>query len=437
MAAYNSKVDTIYNHYLTSYAPKGAVSKYDSHKKDELRGVYRSMLKLNKDAPLYILDSSKESRSFVVNLKENARSLRNTIAELGGVDDDRMFSKKSAYSTDENMVSASFIGEIEDGDSAPTYDLEVRKLASNQENLGHALRSDDKAALQPGTYSFDIGINDVSYEFQFNIREDDTNRDIQERLARLVSKADIGIHADVLDGENGRSALRLSSAESGLKKGGELIFTISEDRSSMASGTVEYLGLNYVSKTPSNAEFLLNGEERSASSNHFTIDSTYEVTLNNPAPAGGRSARIGVKTDLDSITENVGNLLGKYNQFIRAAAEYREAHPMSTKLMNDMDRMVSYYSENFKNLGISAEKDGTLSLDERGFKSALAGDEDFSSLKSVKGFASSILNKSNQISLNPMEYVDKKIAAYKNPGHNFVAPYASSTYAGMFFNGYG
>ncbi len=436
--AYNSKVDAIYNHYLTSYAPKRSDSRYDSHKKDELRSVYRSMLKVNKDAPLYILDSSKESRAFVVDLKENARSLRNTIADLGGIDNDRMLSKKSAYSTDEGIVSAAFVGEVDDGENAGTYDIEVKKLASNQENLGFALRSDDKVGLNEGTYSFDIGIKDVSYEFQYNIRDDDTNRDVQDRLARLISKADIGIRADVLESDGGRSALRLTSTDSGLKNGNDLIFSVSEDRSTMASGSVSYLGLDYVSRRPSNAEFLLNGRETSTASNHFTIDNTYEVTLNGVSPQEGRSTRIGVKTDLDSITENVQNLLGKYNGFIKAAAQYREQHPMSTKLMNEMDRMVSYYSESLQGLGINAEKDGTLSVDETSLKSTLAEDSDFSSLQSVRGFANSILNKANQISLNPMEYVDKKIAAYKNPnGHNFTAPYASSTYAGLLFNGYG
>ena len=40
------------------------------------------------------------------------------------------------------------------------------------------------------------------------------------------------------------------------------------------------------------------------------------------------------------------------------------------------------------------------------------------------------------ITFNKMEYVNKTIVAYKNPGHNFVAPYANSSYSGMMFNFY-
>ena len=35
-----------------------------------------------------------------------------------------------------------------------------------------------------------------------------------------------------------------------------------------------------------------------------------------------------------------------------------------------------------------------------------------------------------------MQYVEKTIVAYKNPGHNFPAPYAASAYSGMMFNYY-
>lgn len=55
----------------------------------------------------------------------------------------------------------------------------------------------------------------------------------------------------------------------------------------------------------------------------------------------------------------------------------------------------------------------------------------------IKDFTNSILRKTNQVSLNPMEYVDKTLVAYKNPaGHNFAAPYMTSNYSGMFFNSY-
>lgn len=437
MAAYNSAIDNVYNFYLTTYAPKGSVSKYDTHKKSELRGIYNSMLKLNKDTPLYILDSSKESREFAIGLKEDARALRNTIASLGGLDDSTMFNKKSAYSTDEGMVSAEFIGEVpENGDSPLSFDIEVTSLASNQENLGYALKSDEPIGLAPDSYSFDISINDLSYEFQFNVREGDTNKDVQERLSRLISNADVGIKADVLEDGKGSSALRLSSDTEGIRDGKTTIFNVSDEQSSKTKGAVDYLGIDYISKKPSNAEFYLNGEPRSAYSNHFTIEKMYELNLKGVHTYEGQSAKIGVKDDLDSITENVGKLVGGYNGFIKTASEYRQYHPASSKLMNEMERMVSFYQSELNAMGVGVSKDGNLEMDEQQFKSALSEDAGYSKLSTIKDFAASVLRKANQISLNPMEYVEKTVVAYKNPGHNLTNPYMTSNYSGMLFNSY-
>ena len=54
----------------------------------------------------------------------------------------------------------------------------------------------------------------------------------------------------------------------------------------------------------------------------------------------------------------------------------------------------------------------------------------------IKSFAKALYQKSDQVSLNPMEYVDKTIVAYKNPGKNFANPYITSAYSGMMFNSY-
>lgn len=46
-----SALNTVYNFYMTTYAPK-TNSRYDTHKKSELRSVYNSIVDQNKDAPV-------------------------------------------------------------------------------------------------------------------------------------------------------------------------------------------------------------------------------------------------------------------------------------------------------------------------------------------------------------------------------------------------
>lgn len=433
--SYNVAMNAVYNYYQTSYAPK-TTSRYDTHKRSELRNIYQSIVKLNKESPLYILDTSKSSREFAVGLKENARQLRNTIASLGGLDEEEMFNKKAAYSSNEDIVSASFIDEVPSDENIPSFNIEVISLATSQVNLGSFLPSDEKVSLPPDTYSFNVNINDLGYEFQYNVREGETNRALQSRLTRLINNAGVGIHADVLDDGKGNSSLRLTSDSTGTGYRRDSIFSVSDDKTSKASGSVDYLGIDYIARSPSNAEFLLDGERRSAASNTFTIRKMFSLTLNGVSAHEGDSATIGAKADLDSLTENINHLVDGYNSFIRSAADYLDLHPKSRKLLNEMKDMSSYYRPTLEPMGFSFDKDGEISLSDTAFRSSISESNPRDQLSSIRDFTNSVLRKTGQISLNPMEYVDRVLVAYKNPGHNFATPYVTSNYSGMLFNGY-
>lgn len=80
--------NTVYNHYLTAYAPKN-ITRFDTHKKSELESVYKSILKINKESPWYLDVTQKETQEYAVNIKENARLLYNTIASMGGLEPER------------------------------------------------------------------------------------------------------------------------------------------------------------------------------------------------------------------------------------------------------------------------------------------------------------------------------------------------------------
>ena len=311
-------LNTVYNNYLAAYSPR-QLTKYDTHKKSELRSVYNSIVKLNKDAPWYLPTTNKDTQHYAVSLKENARELHNAIAQLGGLEQDSMFRKKSAYSTDTEVAEAAYIGSDALTSTSPEFDLEVKELATPQENLGYFL-PDLATTLSPATYSFDISINDMNYEFQFNINEGDTNRQIMDRLSRLINNADIGIQANVAESDS-RYALRLTSDATGVPANKAYHFRVSDDHTSKTSGVVGNMGLNYISHPAGNACFLINGEERSSSSNHFTVGKLFDVQIKAVSPED-KPVHIGLKTDTESITDNINQLIGSYNSFIRSAASY-------------------------------------------------------------------------------------------------------------------
>lgn len=429
----SSVLNAVYNNYLTAYTPK-ALTRYDTHKKSELRSVYNSIVKLNKEAPWYLPTTNKDTQRYAVDIKENARELHNTIAQLGGLEEDGLFNKKSAYSSDENVVSASYIGSRTSDDQIPSLELEIRSLASSQENLGLFL-PEAKVALVPDTYSFDVSINEMNYEFQFAVGESETNRDVQERLVRLINNSGIGIRAELAEAD-GRTSLRLTSEATGLSQGKTHLFHISDDKTSKRAGTVEYFGLDYISREAANADISVNGEERSPSSNHFTIGKLFEVQLNGITEEGS-PVTLGLKTDVESLTDNISHLIGGYNDFVKAASSYMETQSKSRQLVNEMKGIAGIYSNSLESLGVTLSEDGTLSVDRELLRQSAMQSEDVAeTFESLKNLSDMLLKKSNQVSLNPMNYVQKTVVAYKNPGHNFVSPYTTSAYSGMMFNSY-
>ncbi|MCM1190387.1 MAG: hypothetical protein NC541_13970 [bacterium] len=429
----SSVLNTAYNNYLTAYTPK-PLTQFDTHKRSELRSVYNSIVKMNKDAPWYLPTTNRETQKYAVNIKEGARELRNTIAQLGGLDGNVLFNKKSVYTSDEDLATASYIGPRDSGNDIPAVELEIHSLASPQENLGIFLPA-GKVALAPDTYSFDVSVNDMNYEFQFTVGEAETNRDVQERLMRLINNSSIGIRAELAESED-RTSLRLTSEATGLSQNKTRLFHISDDRTSKRSGTVEYFGLDYISRAASNASYSVDGEEYVAPSNRIEIDKRFAVQLKGITEEE-KPVRIGLKTDVETLADNVTHLIGGYNEFLKAASSYISTQTKSKQLVNELRGIAGIYSSSLEPMGVTLTEDGSLNLDQDLLRRTAAQSENitetFGSLKNLSG---TLIHKSDQISLNPMSYVQKTIVAYKNPGHNYISPYITSAYSGMMFNSY-
>ena len=67
-------IDSAYQYYLSTYAGSG-MSRYDTHKKSQLRAVYNNIVKVNKDSPLYKINFTRDTGRFAIDIKEQARSI--------------------------------------------------------------------------------------------------------------------------------------------------------------------------------------------------------------------------------------------------------------------------------------------------------------------------------------------------------------------------
>lgn len=432
----NTIMSTIYNYYMTTYSPRKSDARLDNHNKSELKNICSNILKLNKEAPLYLYDRNEKTTSFALSLKENTRQLQSTILNTAGSKENDLFKNKVAFSSDEEVVAVKYVGSDE-GTSAEedSYEVEVENLASSQINIGFSLPNTEKA-LKPGNYSFDVSSNNVAYEFQFTVSEEDTNIDVQNKLARLFNHANIGLNATVREDTMDASSLMIESSQTGEgNPPGTPRFRIYSTGQNTDGNVVDSLGIDYIARDASNAHFMINGQEYSTATNQFTLDKSFELTLNGVSSEFGEPVTIGLKTNVDSLKDNIYNLISGYNTFLQAADKYKEL-TSSNKLSFETKSVAKLYRNELDAIGINISENGSLSIDDNLLTQTAESEEAYDLLTPLKDFSSTLFKKGEEISRDPLNYANQRIVAYKNPGKNFSSPYASSNYSGLLFNYY-
>ncbi|MCM1282802.1 MAG: flagellar filament capping protein FliD [Muribaculaceae bacterium] len=427
-----ARIDSAYAYYMSTYANK-EVSRYDSHKKSELRKVYNRIVKANKDSPLYKIAHPSSAKRYAIDIKENAKSIQNVVASLsdryGTIENS--FQKKVAVSSDEDKVGVTYIGDGNEENPADHFAISVEQLATPQTNIGHYLPNNE-LSIRPGAYSFDLSVSSSAYEFQFSVSESETNLDIIQKLARLVNQSNLGITADVLSDGQETSALALTSVQTGLGEGEEQLFSISPDASSGSLETMKLLGINQVAEKAHNSSFTLNGVAHTSMSNTFTLNNIFELTLREPTD--GQTATIGFKPNTDAIADNIQTMVDAYNRILTVAESYSKRE--GSRLFNDISALARHNQIALEYVGLMVGDDGDLSIDRDVLARSVEPDRAENTFAALSRFRDTLGVKAENVAIDPMHYVNKVIVAYKNPGHNFATPYISSIYSGMMLDSY-
>lgn len=424
-------ISSVYSYYLSQYGNKSN-SKYDSHTRTQLKNTYSKVVKINSQTPVYKLDLSTAAQKYAIDLKEHARALENITEDLSDGADGTMTFKKSAVSSNASAVNASYITDFGAASDDESFDINVKQLACSQLNTGNYLQPRSKH-IKPGEYSFDLSINDVIYEFQFKVDNSETTNNIQNKIARLINRSNIGLTANIKEDSLGNTAINIESESTGINGTTPVIFSIKSDDANNQP-LIDTLGLDRVTQYPVNAIFDVDGDERSSMSNSITINKAYDVKLSKVTE---EPVTISLKADADSIVESLNELVAGYNNLISVTNDENNNHFQGTeKLQNEIASIARSYKKQLADSGLSLNKDGTISADKEVIINA--GNKDALShiYESLNSFKNSIKEKAENIALNPMDYVNNKIIAYKNPLRSFPDPYNLSAYTGMMFNGY-
>ena len=424
-------ISSVYSYYLSQYGNKSN-SKYDSHTRTQLKNTYSKVVKINSQTPVYKLDLSTAAQKYAIDLKEHARALENITEDLSDGADGTMTFKKSAVSSNASAVNASYITDFGAASDDESFDINVKQLACSQINTGNYLQPRSKH-IKPGEYSFDLSINDVIYEFQFKVDNSETTNNIQNKIARLINRSNIGLTANIKEDNLGNTAINIESEATGINGTTPVIFSIKSDDASNQP-LIDTLGLDRVTQYPANAIFDVDGDERSSMSNSITINKAYDVKLSKVTE---EPVTISLKADADSIVESLNELVAGYNNLISVTNDENNNHFQGTeKLQNEIASIARSYKKQLADSGLSLNKDGTISADKEVIINADNKDALSHIYESLNSFKNSIKEKAEDIALNPMDYVNNKIIAYKNPLRSFPDPYNLSAYTGMMFNGY-
>ena len=426
----------VYNHFIQDHVSKD-VTQADAHRKDELRDVYKSIAKINKNSPLYLLSNDDDVRIDAIDIKERARQLQNSIFNLSDQEDKSSLNHTSAFSTDPDTVVASYIGKTPNEDVGTAgFDIEVSQLASQQVNTGLMLSTDSSSVLPPDNYSFDVKVGEQEFEFQFSIYGTDKNIDVLQKLEKLINKADIGLSAEIIEGTNSRSALQISSKHTGLHPGELSQFEIYETDGELKSGAVAALGLDMVSAPASNAPASGGGGRRTRIRTSPPSPPS-DIHLNGVTEPGD-SIHVGVKKDNEALVNHITALIDNYNSFVQDVAQEHDSKYKGDKLRSEAISIARQHIKDTDALGIKLEGDGIISIDTDVLKEAVTTSNNTDALEPIKKFSESLLLMAKEISVNPMKYVDRPVVNYKNPDNkeNVASPYITSEYSGMMFNNY-
>ena len=347
--------------------------------------------------------------------------MKNVVAAFNSsIDQNGIYGRKIAASDNEDVLDVKYISDNEEP-STPALEIKVNKLASPQINTGEYL-PDTVCKLPAGSYTFDMRIASNTYEFQFNINKEDTNTDIQKKIARLFNRSGIGVDANIIGSPSGNKALEIRSQATGVVEFTGETFTISPGKDESSQKLIKYFGLDNITNMPENASFNINGLDETSSTNTFTVNKEFEITLKDVTSFEDDPVHISFKQDVETLIDSTSELTDGYNNILALVKDKDNSYE-SNKLANEIQSIIKRNRSELESCGIKINDDGYLSIDKAVMSQAAEEDGIESIYRSLADFKDNILNKANHISIDPMNFVNKTLISYPNQCLKLRCPY--------------
>jgi len=126
-------------------------------------------------------------------------------------------------------------------------------------------------------------------------------------------------------------------------------------------------------------------------------------------------------------------LLDAYHSFLDTANRYTEGKTdtQGRLLHSELSSIAKSNKSALESIGLMVDDTAHISIEKEKLAEAIGPDRADETFSILGRFKNALGAKAEAVGVNPMNYVDKVVVEYKNPGRNFATPYISSIYSGM------
>ena len=368
--------------------------------------------------------TSQVFRNNVVQLSDAARALTDSLGNIRGAGsgNSAMQATRPMSGNTDALGIRSFDSRRLNNLNLDNFSIEIEQLAQAQRNEGAALSSSANASqsgFSVGSHQIAITVGNRQFDINFNVSANDTNHDVQQRIAAAInSRNDIGVTASV-ETEGTVSSLVLASAQTGVSNEGQPNFSVR----SVTGNAVEAAGIGEITQQAQDAHFRVNrgftGALQTSRSNDVSIGFGIEAQLR-------RTGTVEITMGRDEIAQQNAfrEMVNGFNGLVRAA---RDAGSGSN-LSNDLSALGRAFASQLDRIGISINSEGFMRIDEaRMAEAATSGELERFASRDGSNFLSRLNRTAENVSQNPAQFVQEtgtnswnNAADFMNSGFNFT-----------------
>jgi flagellar capping protein FliD len=289
--------------------------------------------------------------------------------------------------------------------------VDIKQVASGQINSGAQLKGDALYAGGQGTQQLELEIEGKKTQISFEVKSGDTNKAVQQKISAAINAKNLGVTAEV-GSHNGQTTLTVKSKGTGDSDKNRFVLR------DMYGSAAETLGIDRTSQAAQNAIYSINGgADIHSSANSVDLGDGVKATLNKAT--GENPVTVKVTRDADHAVNSVKELVKNYNSLLETS---RSTTNYNDRLYNDLTNAAQSYAKSLASVGVTINKDKSLSVDEKaltasaemknGGSSALEGFmTNYGSRVNSYGFAGRLSTVASNVEKNPAAYINKSKSA--------------------------